>query len=359
MFARIFFALLIFFLSFPAENLSASETQNGNIRLIIDERLGRFSLYFLSDPETKRYEPLFNSTDPNATYASVNVDGRVFRLGDRNFRPRYERQNGNPGFIFESPNLTVRQVFSPVRTPNSPVINGVMISFTIQNTGNRDAMIGFRFLIDTELGDGRGRVPFITSSRIVENELLLDSSSGERFWISRGNNVSLMGSIINPENPDDKVPDFIHFANWRRLDNSSWRLRYSQRRSFSNDSAVCYIYEPSLLISGETFTYTIFLTTEDVLWYNSANRRPAALINESSISLDSQTVQPAPAVLPTINIEEIEREAIAVALLNNENISFRTLVKLQEILNQFLAGELVLNEQDLIEIEKAIGRHRQ
>jgi hypothetical protein len=156
-----------------------------------------------------------------------------------------------------------------------------------------------------------------------------------------------MGSIMNPVNPSEKTPDYIHFANWRRLNNARWKLRYSAGRSFDNDSAVCYIYEPALLPAGSFFTYTIFLTTEDIPWYNSVVRQPR--------TAESQVL---PQNTPTIDIEALERNAIIEAAQNNENADTRILLMLQNLLNQFIAGEIFLNEQDLMEIENAINRHR-
>jgi hypothetical protein len=301
-----------------------------------------------------RYEPLFNSRVPGATYSSISVDGRVFRLGERHFRPRYERFNENPGFIFESGNITVRQIFTPIKTSSSQVINGIMITFIIENTGTQDSLVGLRMLIDTELGEGRDRVPFITSSQIISNETLIEGDSGIKFWISRGQRVSLMGSIINPLDVNAKVPDFVHFANWKRLHDSPWRLRYSQRRSFNNDSAVCYIYEPAILESGSSFTYTIFLTTEDIAFYNGQlQERQQERPPETTTVIAPQTGE-----RPTINITAIEQEARIEAAQNNQNADTITLVRLFELLNQFIEGDIELNEQDLIEIEKAIERRR-
>jgi len=369
MFLRRAFALSLFLVLTSAffSNLFASEFTNGNIRLILHERTGSFSLYYLSNPQTMRYEPLFNSSNPANSYASISVDGNIFRLGDRNVRPRYERFNRNPSFIFELPNMLVRQVFTPYKTPNSGVINGIMLTFIIQNTGNQSSMVGLKMLLDTELGEGRGRIPFITSSQIVTNEYQVEAEMGERFWISRGQNVSLMGSIINPVNPNAKSPDYVHFSGWSRLNNSRWGLRYSQGRSFGNDSAVCYIYEPAELGAGSIFTYTIYLTTEDVAWYNSFAQQPEQRTSQQQNILipafPAQTAQPiqnpwTDSPSPTINIAAIEQDARNEAARTNGNANALVLIRLRELLDLFIAGERELNEQDLIEIENYLNRHR-
>jgi len=352
----------------------AAEVTNGNLRLILNERTGSFSLYFLSDHESMRYEPLFNSRHSSASYSSISVNGTVYRLGDRNFRSRYERHNGNPSFVFEFENpgsgasgIIVRQTFSAFKTPNSSIINGVMITFDIQNTGDQSAMVGLRMILDTELGEEHGRIPFITSTRILSSELLIDRNSDERFWISRGQNVSLMGSIINPLNPSAKAPDYVHFANWNILNRARWQSRYSARRSFNNDSAVCYIYTPEELAEGSSFSYSIFLTTEDVAWYNSiiieapdsSRDIIVSAANASQTRTEPAVIYPQKALEPaTISIIAIEEEARMAAQGSNENPERLVLIRLNELIEGFLSGDLYLNEQDMIEIENFVNRHR-
>jgi len=349
---------LTFFIA--ALSLSASEITDGYFRLILNERTGSFSIYFLFDPGAMRYEALFNTSVPASSFLSVNVDGRIYRLGEsRTFRTSYERLEGNPALVFESPFLRISEVFSPVKTANSSVANGVRITINVENKGIQRSSVGLRMLIDTHLGEGRGKVPFITSSQVITNETLIEGTSGERFWLSRGDRVSLMGSILSPLN-NSRPPDYVHIANWKRLNDVPWKLRYYEGRSFNNipysigDSAVCYYYEPAALEGGSSFTYTIFLTTEDISWYN------AAILPEPvrEAQREAQTETPRVTEAPTINFSALEASASAEAAEYNENADTLLLLKLQAILEQFLAGEVNLNEQDLAEIERSINRLR-
>jgi hypothetical protein len=337
-------------------NLFASEIKDGYLRLILNERTGDFSIFFLFDPGGMRYETLFNTSVPSASFLSVNVDGRIYRLGEsRTFRTSYERLDGNPALVFESSFLKISETFSPVKTANSPVVNGVRITINVTNTGIQRSSVGLRMLIDTHLGEGRGRVPFITNSQVITNETLIEGTSGERFWLSRGERVTLMGSILDPFN-SSKPPDFVHIANWKRLNDVPWKLRYYEGQSFNNipysigDSAVCYYYEPAALESGRSFTYTIFLTTEDISWYN------AAILPEPVREVQREI--PRVIEAPTINVAALEASALTEAAENSEDADALLLLKLQAILEQFLAGDMYLNEQDLTEIERSINRLR-
>ena len=325
---------------------------DGFVRLILNERLGSFSLSYVPNAFTSVYEPLFISRNPGSSYMTLSVNGRIHRLGrSRDFKTRIERYEGDPALVFESSYLKVTQVFSPVKTDNSQNANGIMITITITNKSAADALVGLRFLLDTELGEQKGMLPFITETRSISSETVVEGSSGERFWMSKGEAVSLMGSIVDPVDSDTVVPDFIHFANWKRLNDVPWKLNYTTERSFSfppysiNDSAVCYFYEPVEMAAESSSIYKIYLTTEDIAWYSPPKQEVTNvyIISESSIR--------------NLNISTIEQQALHEALQNNEHPSVITLKRMQEILNLFVVGNITLTEHDIAEIEKIIHRH--
>jgi hypothetical protein len=382
---------LIFFFASCFSAVFASEVTNGYIRLILNESSGRYSIYFLSNPNSVRYEPLFSGEDPATSYASVLMNGKVYRLGGKYFKTNYEKQNRFPVFVFEGDNIKVTQSFSPIKTANSKYINGVIVTYKIQNTGSEELPVGLRILIDTDLEEKAKNNTFITSGQIIKNETLIDGRTGERFWLSRGKNTALMGSIINPVNTSEKAPDYVHFANWKRLNDAAWKMKYVKKRSFTNspfsidDSAVCYYFDPQLLSPGSDFTYSIVLSTEDVDWYNSltvpvpepASSPDMAAAAKTQVKAAPAIAVPAPSPVPvppapaletpadneqimaaTINVKQIELDAYVEAVNLGEDVSAYTLKKYQSILNQFIAGEIVLNEQDITDLEKAIEWYR-
>jgi len=320
----IIFSILVLYSVFA---LSAEDFYFGNIRLTVNEKKGSISLYYMTYANSKRYEPLFYSKEPKSSYISVNLDGKVHRLDQSGFfRSRTENIDGNPVIVYESPDVTVHEIFTPVRTVNSDEINGVNITILVQNNGKKSIPTGLRFLIDTHLGEGRNSIPISTNNQSITNETLIYGESGETYWISKDSNLSLMGSIVNPFDKSAKIPDFIHIANWRRLNNASWKLRFSQGRSFTiipysiRDSAVCYYYEPSILEAGKSFTYSIALTTEDTALYDpNYNTGMAKGYNDDTLQL---------------------------------------LYKLKKTLEQFIAGDIILYENDLDEIEDSIDSHK-
>jgi hypothetical protein len=305
--------------------LFAAEYNEGNVRLIINERTGAYSLYYLSDQATMRYEPLFYSGDPTSSFLEVNFEGKVYRPAKSGkFRTRFEEVNENPSIAFESDFLKVRQVFTFVKKAGSDTVNGIKINIILENMQIRAASVGLRVLIDTHLGEGLRKTHFVTNNQSISKETLIEGTSGEMYWISRGPNVSLMGNIVDPMDSYGRLPD-IYMANWKRLNKAKWNFNYSEGRSLSyfpyffSDSAVCYYYDDAFLEGGETATYNIYLTTEDIPFYTG--------------------------VFPDADLAPVEKYQDANLIM---------LYNLQEVLNQFIEGEIYLDEEDLAEIEGTI-----
>ena len=325
----------LFFLLFVLvglNSLGAIQFDEGNIRLVIHERTGRFSLFYLADPSKHQYEPFFVNKDPLTSYISVNVNNRTYRPDKSlSFRTRVENNQGTPSIVYESRFLMVTQVFSFIKTANSPATNGVKIAINLQNKSGRKVTAGLRVLFDTYLGEGRGKIPFIVNSQNITAETIIQGDSGELFWVSRGLNHSIMGSITNPPGETGHIPDYLHFVNWKKIDDVIWKAPFHDGRSFTNtpysidDSAVCYYYEGIPLEPEQSFTSVIFLATED---HDGFIREPVVRIR------------------PPVEI---------IQTTENEN-DLQALHNLMQRLDRFISGEIFLSDRELAEIDLAISR---
>jgi hypothetical protein len=329
-------------------SLSAFDINDGNIRLRTDDKTGSYSLFFLTDPEKNQYEPLFYSHEPKASYLSVNVNGNIHQLGkSKDFNTVVGTYNEKPAVIYQSSFLTVNETFTPVRTFSFSASNGVKIDIVLTNTGTEDIYAGLRMLIDTNLGEGKNNIPFVTNSQYITDELLIEGSSGELYWISRSQRLSLMGTIVYPLDTNTKTADYVHFANWKRLNKAQWKLDYVQGRSFNynpyytSDSAVCYYYEPDILVAGGSVTFSVFLTTEDTTWYNIGS------------AYDFESYQPS--IQPiTVAITGFDEKTQTLEIYSDPD--HQLLLRMQDVLGKFLAGEIIINEHDLDDIEENINR---
>jgi hypothetical protein len=251
-----------------AAPLFGDQYDDGRIRLVLDPQLGRFSLYYMTDLSQKTYEALFMAQDPRTTVLTVSYNDKFYRLGDSGeFTISEGGSPQRPALIFESPFLKVTEEFSFIVTQDSPVCTGIRINFRVENKGRRRAQTGLRFLLDTKLGESTS-IPFVTDIRQVEEELLVDGKTGgDRYWVSgRPHELALMGSLAADV---DRIPDRVHFANWKRLDEVPWALDLVPGRRFNNppysirDSAVAYYYEPTRLGRGEALSWYLLLGVYD------------------------------------------------------------------------------------------------
>ena len=339
---------------------------DGYIRLVLNQRKGSFTLYYLTDQKTMRYESLFSSKDSSSSLLSVIVDGEIYKLGSSNvFKKRIEKNGRDTALIFESSFLKVTQTFTPIRTSSAQAANGVMVTITMQNTATQRSFAGLRMLLDTTLGEGANGTPILTNKQAVSTETIIEGGSNERYWISRGKKVSLMGSIVSPVAVRGKNPDLVHIANWKSLRNAPWRLNYSQGQPLNKkpsrlgNSAVCYYFGPEMIDRNKTLTYTIFLTTEDVAWYKLAEppvNMTASIISDTQARTQSKS-EPVRNEL-NVNIPAIEAQAAVEASVTNENQETIVLLKLQDILNQFISGDIHINERDLTEIDNFLDKYR-
>jgi hypothetical protein len=218
----------------------------------------------MTDVAGQKYEALFGVQDPRTTALTVSYNARFYRLGESGeFKISEGGTPQQPALIFESSFLRVTEEFSFITTGNSPVGNGIKISFLIENKGWRRAQTGLRFLLDTKLGEST-TIPFATNIRQVGEELIVHGKIDEdQYWISgRPNELALMGSLSADV---DRIPDQLHFANWKRLDEVPWSLELVPGRKFNNppyairDSAVAYYYEPLRVDQKEPLTFYLLL----------------------------------------------------------------------------------------------------
>ena len=258
-------------------SLFGAEYIDGRIRLVLNEKTGRFSLFFMSDIAREQYLPFFTAEDPRTSFLAIQVNNRNYRLGEASaFKTRLGGTPSNPALIFESAFLTVTEEFAFIRTGSSSLTNGVRITITVANRGEQPVEAGIRFLIDTVLGEGEA-AHFSTDRRSIEGESLIEAASADGYWVSRSGRLALMGSVGG----DNLTrPDSIHFANWKRLNDAPWKAPFVAGRNFNllpysiGDSAVCYYYEPQTIPRSGSRTAVLILSSEDEGGFARGNNLP-------------------------------------------------------------------------------------
>jgi hypothetical protein len=353
--------------------LFGAEYEDGHIRLVLNSQPGRFSLYYLTDPSRRSYEPLFMDQDPRTSVLTLSWNGKTYRLGEsRDFTVSEGGTPQNPALIFESSFAKLTQEFSFIATGSSDTANGVRITFLIENKSWRRAQAGLRLLLDTKLGE-TSFTPFTTAGRSIEDETLVDSFSftRDRFWVSGSPvELALMGSISSAV---DRVPDRIHIANWKRLNDVPWSLDFVQGRNFNyppysiRDSALAYYYEPVRINRGESDSFYLLLASWDARDFKSVRspeipRTPPAPDSPDSAVLSGSGGFPGPGGEPPVYPPVWEEQnRIAVPPAANPAIlrsDYNALLDIIERVDACLEAGVPMNDEEISGIELDLDRIR-
>jgi hypothetical protein len=346
--------------------LFGAEYEDGHIRLVLNSQPGRFSLYYLVDPSRRSYEALFMDQDPRTSVLTLSWNGKTYRLGEsRDFTVSEGGTPQNPALIFESSFARLTQEFSFIATGGSDTANGVRINFLIENKSWRRAQAGLRLLLDTRLGE-TSFTPFTTASRSVEEETVIDSSDHDRFWVSGSPvELALMGSFSAAV---DRIPDRIHIANWKRLNDVPWSLDFVQGRKFNyppysiRDSALAYYYEPVRINRGERSSFYLLLASWDAQDFRSVRspeipRMPPVYDSPSASGFLADQDPPDPGERE----REWERERVPIPPTMNPAIvrsDYNALLDIIERVDAYLESGVPMNDDEISSIELDLDRIR-
>jgi len=234
------------------------ELRDGLVRLVIDDRTGRFALYELADASRNRYEPLLYDKETRTTFATLSVDGKTYRLGESSeFRVSVARDGAGARVEYRSSFCSVRQSFSFLTSPGSSLTDGVSIDYVIENLSTKESSIGLRILYDTWLGEKSSAHFSASSSGALTTETFLEGDYADT-WIRSGEAAGGSGSLQLQLAPPATRPDRLVAANWKRLSDAIWAFDKAASRGFTllpysiNDSALALYFEPAVLRPGST-----------------------------------------------------------------------------------------------------------
>jgi hypothetical protein len=277
-------ALFLILFSGSMSTLGALQVDSGQVRLVLHEGSGRYSLYVRSPEEPETYVPLFVDRDPRTSWLSVVVNGRIFRLGEGGeFRESAAALTPTGArFEWQSKTLRVSQDFYFLSPPGAAAVTGVQITVTLTNVGSSPLSVGLRDCLDTYLGESQQAHFDTQPGGAVTAETTFGSDRMIRYWLSAGKKPAGVGLQRIVSGPGITAPDRIVFANWKRLNEVSWAYDTSIGRSFNllpysiNDSAVCQYYEPVSIPPGGSRRIVSVLGNYSPSGYVAAAPTPAA-----------------------------------------------------------------------------------
>jgi hypothetical protein len=242
--------------------LCALEVKEGLVKIVVNESTARISLYRLTDVAKNRYEALIFDQDPRTSFATLSVDGKLYKLGDSSeLRSSVSRTDTGLRLEFRSASVVVRQDLDFVLSDGASLADGVRVTFSLENISEREVSLGIRYLIDTWLGEKSG-VHFYTDKRPrigSETEILRSDADA---WIATPSGpypqAVKSGFMIQIAGDGVDRPDRALLANWKRLSDATWGFAANSQRNFTvtpysiNDSAVALFWEPVSVARGGT-----------------------------------------------------------------------------------------------------------
>ena len=250
---------IVVILALGAQTASGLELTRGRLKLVLHEEIGRFSLYYMTDIRDQTYLPLFLVQDPRTSSLTVLEGNRAHRMGDANQFTAQTLETVHGGrFVWESSTLRVVQDFQFITSVTASLADAVVVTVSVTNRSERPTSVGVRYLLDTELAED-GNTHFTTpSDGSYTREVELAPSESDWYWRSPSPDHEGVGLQQTVYGTGVTVPARIVFANWKRLNESSWDYEVERRRNFNllpysiNDSAAAVYYDPEALSPGES-----------------------------------------------------------------------------------------------------------
>lgn len=244
-----------------ASGLGALEAQRGKVKVVINEKNGRFVVWGAEDTVKPTWTPLFLNDDPTTSKWKLLVGDKTVVLGDDPGYPTVvEGTPTGAKVIWKGRALVATLSLDFLVSANSAVADGVRLALSVVNVSENPTRVGLRWVLDTNLGEKKDHFR-LANGELVGSETKIDSSLPD-FWISRGPDTPGLLVMVSKAG---SVPSKLVFANWKRLDDSSWDPNFRAGRDFNllpysfNDSAVAQYYDPQDLAPGATREVVIYL----------------------------------------------------------------------------------------------------
>jgi len=324
------------------------DLKEGRMRLVVEERSGRFSLYYLADVAKNRYVPLLYDQETRTTYPTISVDQKTFRLGDSTeFRVSVSKDaDGSVRVEHRSSFCVVRQRFSFVASGGASMADGVAMDFEMENVSQKDSSIGLRMLLDTWLGEKSSAHFGAASFGAMNAETEFTGDYADSWVASQEGGFAADGASSTGAAQFNVLlrapatrPDRVVAANWKRLNDAAWSFDVNPSRNFTllpysiNDSAIALYYEPVVVRPGSTRTIAILLGRESGGYPGSVAADPQSL--SASIVAVAIPLQTAP----------LDEMADIVAVRS-----------VLDVINQALNAGATLSPEELAALESTLKR---
>ena len=360
--------IMLFLISVCAQ---AFEISDGMIKVVFHESTGRFTLYFMDNIAEEEYIPLFLEKDPRTTVLNILVGNKVYTLGDTgSFKQRMMRTDNGAQYLWQSSAILVSQEISFIKSPGSAVTDGIKIEIKIENISEEEQYVGIRYLFDTWLGedskehffnDMTGEILSETDFTDVMPEYWVspvdkDEDSEDEEEADEEDMSYTEGLQVMTTGPGITKPDRVVFANWSRLNDTSWAFASRSSRNFNylpysiNDSAVCHYYNPVRIEPGDSESFVLAMGNYNQLGFSLSSSYQSTVSqtenSNSGSSADNTEIS-------AMTVEELEQLVENEAEFSMEN-DLKIVSDILDRIDELLSGDEDLSEEQLEKIQQLI-----
>jgi len=215
----------------------------------------------------------------------------------------------------------------------------------VKNLGEADQRVGIRLLVDTYLGEENSAHFALAGGTKVAKETEYISSNMIQNWVSGSSRTEDAPALVFVTVGDGiTTPDRIIFANWQRLNDSSWAFETSGTRSFSNlpysinDSAVAQYYNPGIVEAGGQRSVVAVMGYSAARLYDLSGTADTSTDTASrlldSVTSTSNIADPVLAVRADLQVVERLLESVSEYLADTESATEEDIELLQEVLEE-------------------------
>ncbi len=265
--------------------LNGAELQRGKIKIVLNEKNGRFVLTYTDDIANPVPVSLFSSEDPTTSKVRVQWGDKTLTIGDDSqFTPVYEATPTGGKLTWTSKTLRVTENFEFLTSLSSSVADGIKETLTFTNLSEtQTTKLAVRLVFDTSLGEKKDHFKTSTSETI-NTESRLETPLPD-WWLSPSSTDEKAG-LLFMLGKGATVPSRVLFANWQRLDNSSWDFALKQGRDFNflpysyNDSAVAHYYDGQDLAPGASREIVLMYGSRTAITFANAKVGSANVLSD-------------------------------------------------------------------------------
>ncbi len=279
------FILALLALLLTTSIATAVDLQRGKIKIVLNEKTGRFALYYSEDIASPTPIALFSADDPTTSKIKIQLADRVSTLGDDStFTPVYEVLPTGGRIVWTGKTMKLTQTFEFLTSVASSVVDGVKETLSLTNTSEGVTLRpAIRVVFDSILGEKKEHFKAQTGDSI-SLETKLDTSFPD-WWLSPSPADEKIGLLVML-GKGATVPSKVIFANWKRLDDSVWDFSFRQGRDFNllpysyNDSAVAQYYDAQDLAPGANRDIVLIFGNRSAITFAGAKVGTANVLSD-------------------------------------------------------------------------------